>query len=186
MNGEEILIIIASVYIAVMVIILLIPLIYCYIYEPIKRLKKAKGDKMRKNKKATLYALEGQQKMIDELKDKIEYLELKENGAEILWGKYTSVRYVYDGEIKEITLGGQMECYKKEKETKRYIILREISQIITDYSTRKWKQVTTFHIIDKLTGKMYDAQELNEELERYNEMQKMLNEFEEENKKEGE
>lgn len=183
MNDEEILITIASIYIAVMVIILLIPLIYYYIYEPIKRLKKAKGEKMRKKKNEEL---ERQQKMIDELKDKIEYLELKENGAEILWGKYTSVRYAYDGEIKEITIGGQMECYKKEKETEQYIILRETSQIITDYSTGKWEQVTTFHIIDKSTGKMYDAQELNEELERYNEMQKMLNEFEEENKKEGE
>lgn len=179
MNGEEILVTIISIYIAVMVIILLIPLIYYYIYEPIKRLKKAKGEKMRKKKNEEL---ERQQQMIDELKDKIEYLELKENGAEILWGKYTSVRYVYDGEIKEITIGGQMECYKLERETEQYIILRETSQIITDYSTGKWEQVTTFHIIDKSTGKMYDAQELNEELERYNEMQKMLNEIEEENK----
>lgn len=145
--------------------------------------KKAKGEKMRKKKNEEL---ERQQQMIDELKGKIEYLELKENGAEILWGKYTSVRYVYNGEIKEITIGGQMECYKKEKETEQYIILRETSQIITDYSTGKWKQVTTFHIIDKSTGKMYDAQELNEELERYNEMQKMLNEIEEENKEKGE
>lgn len=183
MNGEEILITIASIYIAVMFIILLIPLIYYYIYEPIKRLKKAKGEKMRKKKNEEL---ERQQQMIDELKDKIEYLELKENGAEILWEKYTSVRYVYDGEIKEITIGGQMECYKKEKETEQYIILRETSQIITDYSTGKWEQVTTFHIIDKSTGKMYDAQELNEELERYNEMQKMLNKIEEENKEKGE
>ena len=183
MNGEEILVTIASIYIAVMVIILLIPLICYYIYEPIKRLKKAKGEKMRKKKNEEL---ERQQQTIDELKDKIEYLELKENGAEILWGKYTSVRYVYDGEIKEISIGGQMECYRKEKETEQYIILRETSQIITDYSTGKWKQVTTFHIIDKSTGKMYDAQELNEELERYNEMQKMLNEIEEENKEKGE
>lgn len=186
MNDEEILITIASIYIAVMVIILSTALIYYYIYEPIKRLKKAKGEKMRKNKKATLYALEGQQQMIDELKDKIEYLELKENGAEIIWGQYTLVRYTYDSEIKEITIGGQMECYKKEKETEQYIILRETSQIITDYSIGKWEQVTTFHIIDKSTGKMYDAQELNEELERYNEMQKMLNEIEEENKEKGE
>lgn len=183
MNGEEILITIASIYIAVMVIILLIPLIYYYIYEPIKRLKKAKGEKMRKKKNEEL---ERQQQMIDELKDKIEYLELKENGAEITWSQYTLVRYAYDGEIKEITIGGQMECYRKEKETEQYIILRETSQIITDYSTGKWKQVTTFYIIDKSTGKMYDAQELNEELERYNEMQKMLNEIEEENKEKGE
>lgn len=183
MNDEEILITIASIYIAVMVIILLIPLIYYYIYEPIKRLKKAKGEKMRKKKNEEL---ERQRQMIDELKDKIEYLELKENGAEITWGQYTLVRYVYDGEIKEITIGGQMECYKLERETEQYIILRETSQIITDYSTGKWEQVTTFHIIDKSTGKMYDAQELNEELERYNEMQKMLNEIEEENKEKGE
>lgn len=183
MNDEEILITIASIYIAVMVIILLIPLIYYYIYEPIKRLKKAKGEKMRKKKNEEL---ERQRQMIDELKDKIEYLELKENGAEITWGQYTLVRYVYDGEIKEITIGGQMECYKLERETEQYIILRETSQIITDYSTGKWEQVTTFHIIEKATGKMYDAQELNEELERYNEMQKMLNEIEEENKEKGE
>lgn len=145
--------------------------------------KKTKGEKMRKKKNEEL---ERQQQMIDELKDKIEYLELKENGAEITWGQYTLVRYAYDGEIKEITIGGQMECYKLERETEQYIILRETSQIITDYSTGKWEQVTTFHIIDKSTGKMYDAQELNEELERYNEMQKMLNEIEEENKEKGE
>lgn len=183
MNGEEILITIASIYIAVMFIILLIPLIYYYIYEPIKRLKKAKGEKMREKKNAEL---ERQQKMIDELKDKIEYLELKEHGAEITWGQYTLVRYVYDGEIKEITIGGQMECYKKEKETEQYIILRETSQIITDYSTGKWEQVTTFHIIDKSTGNSYNTQTLNNELEKYNEMQKMLNEIEEENKEKGE
>lgn len=142
---------------------------------------KPKGGKMKKNAN-----LEKQEQMIKELKDKVEYLELKENGAEIIWGQYTLVRYAYDGEIKEITLGGQMECYKKEKETEQYIILREISQIITDYSTGKWKQVTTFHIIDKLTGKMYDAQELNEELERYNEMKKALNEVIEQNEEKGE
>lgn len=183
MNDEEILITIISIYIAVMVIILLIPLIYYYIYEPIKRLKKAKGEKMRKKKNEEL---ERQQQMIDELKDKIEYLELKENGAEITWGQYTLVRYAYDGEIKEITLGGQMECYKKEKETEQYIILRETSKIITDYSTGKWEQVTTFHIIDKSTGNIYNTQTLNNELEKYNEMQKMLNEIEEENKEKGE
>lgn len=148
--------------------------------------KKTKGEKMRENKKATLDALEGQQQMIDELKDKIEYLELKENGAEITWGQYTLVRYAYDGEIKEITIGGQMECYKLERETEQYIILREISRIITDYSTGKWEQVTTFHIIDKSTRNIYNTQTLNEELERYNEMQKMLNEIEEENKEKGE
>lgn len=183
MNDEEILITIASIYIAVMVIILSTPLIYYYIYEPIKRLKKAKGEKMRKKKNEEL---ERQQQMIDELKDKIEYLELKENGAEILWGKYTSVRYVYNGEIKEITLGGQMECYKKEKETEQYIILRETSQIITDYSTGKWEQIQMFYILDKATEVVYNLQRLNRELDKYNEMQKMLNEFKEENKKEGE
>ena len=157
---------------------------FCMLYSIIEpQIKRLKGKKMRKKKNAEL---ERQEQLIDELKKKVEYLELKENGAEILWRQYTLVRYTYDSEIKEISIGGQMECYKKEKETERYIILREISQIITDYSTGKWKQVTTFHIIDKLTGKLYDAQELNEELERYNEMQKMLNEFEEENKKEGE
>lgn len=182
MNGEEILITIASIYIAVMVIVLLIPLICYYIYEPIKRLKKAKGEKMRKKKNAEL---ERQQQMIDELKDKIEYLELKENGAEITWREYTMVRYAYGSEIKEIAIGGQLECYKLERETKQYIILREIYRI-TNYDTEKWEQATAFHIIDKATGNIYTTQELNEEIEKYNEMQKMLNEFEEENKKEGE
>lgn len=182
MNGEEILITIISIYIAVMVIILLIPLIYYYISEPIKILKKAKGEKMRKKKNEEL---ERQQQMIDELKDKIEYLELKENGAEITWGQYTLVRYVYDSEIKEISIGGDLQVYNKEEETDEYIILQSIGRI-GNYDIEKWEQVTTFHIIDKSTGKMYDAQELNEELERYNEMQKMLNEIKEENKKEGE
>lgn len=183
MNDEEILITIASIYIAVMVIILSTPLIYYYIYEPIKRLKKAKGEKMRKEKNEEL---ERQQQMIDELKDKIEYLELKENGAEITWGQYTLVRYAYDGEIKEITIGGQMECYRKEKETEQYIILRETSQIITDYSTGKWEQVTTFHIIDKSTGQIYNSQELNEKIKKYSEMQKALNEIIEQNEEKGE
>lgn len=185
MNGEEILVTIASIYIAVMVIILLIPLIYYYIYEPIKRLKKAKGEKMRKSKKITLDALEEQQQMIKELKDKVEYLELKENGAEIIWGKYTSVRYVYDGEIKETTLGGQMECYKKEKETEQYIILREISKI-ANFGTEQWEQITIFYIIDKSTGQIYNSQELNEKIKKYSEMQKALNEIIEQNEEKGE
>lgn len=182
MNDEEILITIASIYIAVMVIILSTPLIYYYIYEPIKRLKKAKGEKMRKKKNEEL---ERQQQMIDELKDKIEYLELKENGAEILWGKYTSVRYVYDSEIKEISIGGDFQVYNKEEETDEYIILQSIGRI-GNYDIEKWEQVTTFHIIDKATGNIYTAQELNEEIEKYNEMLKALNEIEEENDEKGE
>lgn len=160
---------------------------FCMLYSTVaSQIKRQKGDKMRKSKKTTLDALERQQQMIDELKDKIEYLELKENGAEITWGQYTLIRYAYDGEIKEITIGGQMECYKLERETEQYVILRETSQIITDYRTGKWEQVTTFHIIDKSTGNIYNTQTLNNELEKYNEMQKMLNEIEEENKKGGE
>lgn len=159
---------------------------FCILYSTVaSQIKRQKGEKMRKSKKITLDALEEQQQMIKELKDKIEYLELKENGAEILWGKYTSVRYVYDSEIKEISIGGDFQVYNKEEETDEYIILQSIGRI-GNYDIEKWEQVTTSHIIDKSTGKMYDAQELNEELERYNEMQKMLNEFEEENKREGE
>lgn len=177
MNDEEILITIASIYIAVMVIILSTPLIYYYIYEPIKRLKKAKGEKMRKKKNEEL---ERQQQMIDELKDKIEYLELKENGAEITWGQYTLVRYAYDGGIKEISIGGDLQAYNKKKETEQYIILQSIWQI------DNCKIAKIFYIIDKATGNIYTAQELNEEIEKYNEMLKALNEIEEENDEKGE
>lgn len=139
--------------------------------------KKTKGDKMRKKKNAEL---ERQEQMIKELKNKVEYLELKENGAEILWGKYTSVRYAYDGGIKEISIGGDLQAYNKKKETEQYIILQSIWQI------DNCKIAKIFYIIDKATGNIYTAQELNEEIEKYNEMLKMLNEIEEENKEKGE
>lgn len=144
--------------------------------------KKAKGEKMRKKKNEEL---ERQQQMIDELKKKVEYLELKENGAEILWGQYTLVRYTYDSEIKEISIGGQMECYKKEKETEQYIILREISKI-ANFGTEQWEQITIFYIIDKSTGQIYNSQELNEKIKKYSEMQKALNEIIEQNEEKGE
>lgn len=139
--------------------------------------KKTKGDKMRKKKNAEL---ERQEQMIKELKNKVEYLELKENGAEILWGKYTLVRYAYDGGIKEISIGGDLQAYNKKKETEQYIILQSIWQI------DNCKIAKIFYIIDKATGNIYTAQELNEEIEKYNEMLKALNEIEEENDEKGE
>lgn len=136
---------------------------------------KPKGGKMKKNAN-----LERQEQMIKELKDKVEYLELKENGAEIIWGQYTLVRYAYDGGIKEISIGGDLQAYNKKKETEKYIILQSIWQI------DNCKIAKIFYIIDKATGNIYTAQELNEEIEKYNEMLKALNEIEEENDEKGE
>lgn len=136
---------------------------------------KPKGGKMKKNAN-----LERQEQMIKELKDKVKYLELKENGAEIIWGQYTLVRYAYDGGIKEISIGGDLQAYNKKKETEKYIILQSIWQI------DNCKIAKIFYIIDKATGNIYTAQELNEEIEKYNEMLKALNEIEEENDEKGE
>lgn len=136
---------------------------------------KPKGGKMKKNAN-----LERQEQMIKELKDKVEYLELKENGAEIIWGQYTLVRYAYDGGIKEISIGGDLQAYNKKEETEKYIILQSIWQI------DNCKIAKIFYIIDKATGNIYTAQELNEEIEKYNEMLKALNEIEEENDEKGE
>lgn len=161
MNGEEILVTIISIYIAVMVIILLIPLIYYYIYEPIKRLKKAKGEKMRKKKNEEL---ERQQQMIDELKDKIEYLELKEHGATIHHGMTTTISYAYNGKIKEIYV---YNIYRIVDETDRYIIIETYVGCFDDVKF-------DYAIIDKSDNSYYDTTKLCKHIKGYTKMKQLL------------
>lgn len=159
MNDEEILITIASIYIAVMVIILSTPLIYYYIYEPIKRLKKAKGDKMKKKRK-----IEEQENRIKELEDRIKYFELKEQGATIHHGTTTTISYAYNGKIKEIYV---YNIYRIVDETDRYIIIETYVGCFDDVKF-------DYAIIDKLDNSYYDTTKLCKHIKGYTKMKQLL------------
>lgn len=159
MNDEEILITIASIYIAVMVIILSTPLIYYYIYEPIKRLKKAKGEKMRKKKK-----IEEQENRIKELEDRIKYFELKEQGATIHHGMTTTISYAYNGKIKEIYV---YNIYRIVDETDRYIIIETYVGCFDDVKF-------DYAIIDKSDNSYYDTTKLCKHIKGYTKMKQLL------------
>ena len=159
MNDEEILITIASIYIAVIVIILSTPLIYYYIYELIKRLKKAKGEKMRKKKK-----IEEQENRIKELEDRIKYFELKEQGATIHHGMTTTISYAYNGKIKEIYV---YNIYRIVDETDRYIIIETYVGCFDDVKF-------DYAIIDKSDNSYYDTTKLCKHIKGYTKMKQLL------------
>lgn len=70
-------------------------------------------------------------------------------------------------------------------ETEQNIIIQS-NQNTPNFDTGEWKQTQDFYIIDKEAADIYDIQELNKELEKFNEMQKVLKEIIEQNEEKGE
>lgn len=142
--------------------------IFCIIFIEIK--SKRRTEKLKKNKQE-------QNKEIKSLKDRLEYLELKQSGAKIKkkhidewsWGQYY-IKYAIDETVKEVQLPNATMA-SIENETDKYIVLIFFGTIGHYY-----------YILDKATGEICDINQLLSEKTKIEEKIKILNSIEKENK----
>lgn len=116
---------------------------------------------MKKTKNAN-----GQANKISELEDRLNYLELKQNGAIVEYegslGIYkTKLKYIWVNKIKTTEICGY---YSIRKETDEYIILREC---VTD----------KYYILSKNNEEIYDKGVLEFKINNLKELRKALDDF---------
>lgn len=142
--------------------------IFCIIFIEIK--SKRRTEKLKKNKQE-------QNKEIKSLKDRLEYLELKQSGAKIetkhidglYWTQYY-LKYINNEKVEEIHLGNSVAQIVKE--TDKYIVLIQFGIIGDSYLC----------ILDKSNGKLCDINQLSLEKAKIEEEIQTLNSIEKENK----
>lgn len=126
--------------------------------------------KMKKKKKK-------QNEELESIKDRLEYLELKQSGAKIetkhidclYWTQYY-LKYINNEKVEEIHLGNSVAQIVKE--TDKYIVLIQFGIIGDSYLC----------ILDKSNGKLCDINQLSLEKAKIEEKIKILNSIEEKNK----
>ena len=167
MTAIDILLIIISGLSAIILLAILIKSL-CLIIADTTNERRTK--KMKKKKKK-------QNEELEQIKDKLEYLELKQSGAKIekkdtdnFFLRLYHVKYVIDETVKEVPLSWATTPLLKH-ETDKYIILAY--SYLFPYG---------YHILDKTTGEICDIDQLLSQKTEIEEKIKILNSIEEKNK----
>lgn len=149
--------------ISLLVVYLLVVIISLFgmIYKDIKE-NKVKKEKLKELSKE----LEG-------LKEEQELLDLKQNGAKIVYhsNSFDKIIYVHYDSIKEKIVNTEYAS-RILKETKHYIV---ISMYMSLFET------PTLFILDKSNNEFYQLYDLKQKIEHYKKMLEMLDEIEKEN-----